>query len=92
MPEFQDSWVALTPKNYVDITLELDPLRHNKTMEDLMTFQCHFPFRNWYLKKVIKVMDSVRVVYSIHRNARLYRVEQNDITWNCSSSGWRRYN
>lgn len=76
VPEFENSWVSLVPKNFVTITLELDPVWQHKSMEDLMKFQRHFPFRNWYLMKVVQVMDSLRVMYSVHRRTRLYRVEQ----------------
>ena len=75
VPEFETSLVSLPLKSLATITLELDSIWYHKSMEDLMKFQRSFPFRNWYFMKVVVVNSSIRVLYGVQRNVRLYRVE-----------------
>jgi len=75
VPEFQDSFVALPLPCFSNLTLELDPIWYHKSMEDLMKFQRSFPFRNWYLIKVVVVDSSIQIIYGVQKNMKLHQVE-----------------
>lgn len=77
--DFAGLWVSSVPNGSFEITLELDAHWQHRSLEDMRTFQQHYPHRYWYFKCVTVKNDSVCVVYAVPKSTRLYQIEQHSL-------------